>query len=133
MHLVTFLPQVTLDTTPYHRSFQNVSTYLCRAYEWLLLLLRGRNIFVGVAVLRNRHQLMPVAHFFRYAGATFWSRLPFRATGNRHQTRVAQNGKSAQLAFQVLRILQLIFKDVSREFDEFQVNTHLCKLRCWHL
>ena len=25
------------------------------------------------------------------------------------------------------------FKDVSREFDEFQVNTHLCKLRCWHL
>ena len=21
-------------------------------------------------------------------------------------------------------------KDVSREFDEFQVNTHLCKLRC---
>ena len=26
----------------------------------------------------------------------------------------------------------LIFKDVSREFDEFQVNTHLCKLRCWY-
>ena len=25
------------------------------------------------------------------------------------------------------------FRDVSREFDEFQVNTHLCKLRCWHL
>ena len=25
------------------------------------------------------------------------------------------------------------FKDVSREFDEFQVNIHLCKLRCWHL
>ena len=24
------------------------------------------------------------------------------------------------------------FKDVSREFDEFQVNTHLCKLRCWY-
>ena len=24
------------------------------------------------------------------------------------------------------------FKDVSREFDEFQVNTHL-KLRCWYL
>ena len=24
-------------------------------------------------------------------------------------------------------------KDVSREFDEFQVNTHLCKLLCWHL
>ena len=29
-------------------------------------------------------------------------------------------------------ILYLIFKDVSREFDEFQVNTHLCKLRCWY-
>ena len=25
------------------------------------------------------------------------------------------------------------FKDVSRECDEFEVNTHLCKLRCWHL
>ena len=25
------------------------------------------------------------------------------------------------------------FKDVSREFDEFRVNTHLCKLRCWYL
>ena len=24
-------------------------------------------------------------------------------------------------------------KDVRREFDEFRVNTHLCKLRCWHL
>ena len=24
------------------------------------------------------------------------------------------------------------FKDVSHEFDEFQVNTHLCKLRCWY-
>ena len=23
-------------------------------------------------------------------------------------------------------------KDVSREFDEFQVITHLCKLRCWY-
>ena len=27
-------------------------------------------------------------------------------------------------------ILQLILEDISREFDEFQVNTHLCKLRC---
>ena len=25
------------------------------------------------------------------------------------------------------------FKDVSHEFDEFRVNTHLCKLRCWYL
>ena len=25
------------------------------------------------------------------------------------------------------------FEDVSREFDEFRVNAHLCKLRCWHL
>ena len=25
------------------------------------------------------------------------------------------------------------FKDVSREFDEFRVYTHLCKLRCWCL
>ena len=25
-------------------------------------------------------------------------------------------------------ILSLIFKDVSREFDEFQVNTHLCNI-----
>ena len=24
------------------------------------------------------------------------------------------------------------FKDVGREFDEFQVNTHLSKLRCWY-
>ena len=31
-------------------------------------------------------------------------------------------------------ILETNFKDVSsREFDEFEVNTHLCKLRCWHL
>ena len=36
-------------------------------------------------------------------------------------------------------ILYKNFKDVSREFDEFQVKTHLCKLRCllllavWHL
>ena len=29
-------------------------------------------------------------------------------------------------------IVKIIFKDVSREFDEFQVNTHLCKLRCWY-
>ena len=29
-------------------------------------------------------------------------------------------------------ILKIIFKDVSREFDEFQVNCHLCKLRCWY-
>ena len=25
------------------------------------------------------------------------------------------------------------FKNVSREFDEFRVDTHLCKLRCWYL
>ena len=25
------------------------------------------------------------------------------------------------------------FKDVSREFDEFQVSTHLCMLSCWYL
>ena len=25
------------------------------------------------------------------------------------------------------------FEDVSREFDEFRVNTNLCKLRCWYL
>ena len=25
------------------------------------------------------------------------------------------------------------FKDISREFDEFQVNIHFCKLRCWYL
>ena len=25
------------------------------------------------------------------------------------------------------------FKDVSRGFDEFQVNIHICKLRCWYL
>ena len=25
------------------------------------------------------------------------------------------------------------FKNVSREFDEFRVNTHLRKLRCWYL
>ena len=25
------------------------------------------------------------------------------------------------------------FEEVSREFDEFQVNTHLCQLRCWYL
>ena len=31
----------------------------------------------------------------------------------------------------VVYISKLIFKDVSREFDEFQVSTHLCKLRCW--
>ena len=26
-----------------------------------------------------------------------------------------------------------LFKDVSREFDEFRVITHLCKLRYWYL
>ena len=30
-------------------------------------------------------------------------------------------------------IIQEYFKDVSREFDEVRVNTHLCKLRCWYL
>ena len=30
-------------------------------------------------------------------------------------------------------ILYKYFKDVSREFDEFRVNAHLCKLRCWYL
>ena len=25
------------------------------------------------------------------------------------------------------------FKDVSRELDEFRVNTHISKLRCWYL
>ena len=29
--------------------------------------------------------------------------------------------------------IKIFFKDVSREFDEFGVNTHLCKLRCWYL
>ena len=30
--------------------------------------------------------------------------------------------------------IYFINNDVSREFDEFQVNTrtHLCKLRCWY-
>ena len=33
-----------------------------------------------------------------------------------------------------LLVLKKNFKDVSREFDEFRANTHLCKqLRCWHL
>ena len=31
------------------------------------------------------------------------------------------------------RSIFLQFKDVSREVDEFRVNTHLCKLRCWYL
>ena len=30
-------------------------------------------------------------------------------------------------------ILKKYFKDVSREFDEFRVKTHLCKLCCWYL
>ena len=29
--------------------------------------------------------------------------------------------------------IYIYFKDVSREFDEFRVNTHLFKLRCWYL
>ena len=29
--------------------------------------------------------------------------------------------------------IYIYFKDVSREFDEFRVNSHLCKLRCWYL
>ena len=27
-------------------------------------------------------------------------------------------------------VLKKYFKDVSREFDEFRVNSHICKLRC---
>ena len=29
--------------------------------------------------------------------------------------------------------IKIFSKDVSREFDEFRVNTHLCKVRCWYL
>ena len=31
------------------------------------------------------------------------------------------------------RFYKEYFKDVSREFDEFRVNAHICKLRCWYL
>ena len=31
------------------------------------------------------------------------------------------------------RILYNYYKDVSSEFDDFTVDTHLCKLRCWYL
>ena len=33
----------------------------------------------------------------------------------------------------ILFVPGIYFKDVSREFDQFRVNTHLCKLRCWYL
>ena len=39
--------------------------------------------------------------------------------------------KYVRLAADVLYIN--IFHDVSRKFDEFRVNTHLGKLRCWYL
>ena len=42
-----------------------------------------------------------------------------------------QHGKITSGIFP--RTTLLIFKDVSREFDEFQVNTHLCKLRCLYV
>ena len=32
-----------------------------------------------------------------------------------------------------IRLYNEDFKDVRRELDEFRVNTHLCKLRCWYL
>ena len=32
-----------------------------------------------------------------------------------------------------LVLYQKKIKDVSREFDEFQVDAHLCKLGCWYL
>ena len=28
---------------------------------------------------------------------------------------------------------KIYFEDVSYESDEFRVNTHICKLRCWYL
>ena len=41
-------------------------------------------------------------------------------------------GRSALIS-PVSAFYKKYFKDVSREFDEFRVNTHLCKLRCWCL
>ena len=40
--------------------------------------------------------------------------------------------KVAGIDYMVI-IVEKYFKDVSREFNEFRVNTHLCKLCCWYL
>ena len=53
-----------------------------------------------------------------------------------HKLQICSYGQSSTWLeyFRFLRIFyKKYFKDVSREFDEFQVNTHLCKLRCWYL
>ena len=51
---------------------------------------------------------------------------------------VHYNGKGGVLFFCLKNIYVYIlnkryFKDVNREFDEFGVNTDLCKRRCWYV
>ena len=48
-----------------------------------------------------------------------------RSPCNYYNIRTTAPGRENLLT----HFLKIIFKDVSREFDEFQVNTHLCKLR----
>ena len=40
---------------------------------------------------------------------------------------------SCEIIYTWYILCKIYFKDVSREFDEFRVNTHICKLRCWYL
>ena len=40
---------------------------------------------------------------------------------------------SCKFILYLVHIIKKNIKDVSRKFDEFRVNTHLCKLRCWYL
>ena len=45
---------------------------------------------------------------------------------NRHRQSYGAGGAYIRTTF------KKYLKDASREFDEFRVNTHLCKLRCWY-
>ena len=34
---------------------------------------------------------------------------------------------------EISQMIYEYFEDVSREFDEFRVKAHICKLRCWYV
>ena len=62
--------------------------------------------------------------------STYYACFPGCTQANR--VYVARRKSSVLIARTTILYSKKYFMDVSREFDEFQVNTHLCKLRCWY-
>ena len=74
---------------------------------------------------------VPVKSLVTHTGATSSGTMRSSA-GSRYSAGISVWRKPAPQNGALL-ILQKYFKDVSCEFDEFRVDTHLCKLRCWCL